>query len=60
MYYYEKLVIVVFKVMRGYSLYEIKKDGCFYVKIKIYVDGAIFKEVGCYFFFLLNILNCEY
>lgn len=42
---HEKLAIAVSKAMRGHSLQETKKDGRFHVHTKMYLDGAILKEV---------------
>lgn len=45
LHHHEKLAIAVSKAMRGHSLQETKKDGRFHVHNKIYLDGAILKEV---------------
>lgn len=47
---HEKLAIAVSKAMRGHSLQETKADGRFHVHTKTYLDGAILKEVGIFFF----------
>lgn len=48
---HEKLAIAVSKAMRGHSLQETAKDGRFHVHTKTYLDAAILKEVGFFFFF---------
>ncbi|KAI3737443.1 hypothetical protein L2E82_27446 [Cichorium intybus] len=43
---HEKLAIAVLKAMRGHSLQETKKDGRFHVHTKMYLDGALLKELS--------------
>lgn len=46
LHHHEKLAIAVSKAMRGHSVQETKKDGRFHVHTKMYLDGAILKEVS--------------
>lgn len=59
---HEKLAIAVSKAMRGHSLQETKNDGRFHVHTRIYLDGAILKEVTSFMYyeaFLWAIHNSE-
>lgn len=52
---HEKLAIVVSKSMRGHSLQETKNDGRFHVHTKMYLDGALLKQVAAFLIHFLLI-----
>lgn len=53
---HEKLAIAVSKAMRSHSLQETKNDGRFHVHTKVYLDGAILREVSAVFFSIQNLI----
>ena len=58
LHHHEKLAIAVSKAMRSHSLQETKNDGRFHVHTKVYLDGAVLREVSVVFSSIQNLICC--